>query len=107
MSPAPLERPYGTRAAILKDSDGVRHARVRGTARSGCADGSVLFSGGGQQRWWDPAWRAQRLSELGEGGNRKYIEVDTVALTARFSALRASGGGEVQLRENYGPHGAR
>ena len=80
---------------------------MRGTARSGCADGSVLFSGGGQQRWWDPAWRAQRLSELGEGGNRKYIEVDTVALTARFSALRASGGGEVQLRENYGPHGAR
>ena len=30
-----------------------------------------------------------------------------MALTARFSALRASGGGEVQLRENYGPHGAR
>ncbi|GAB2253881.1 hypothetical protein Droror1_Dr00021690 [Drosera rotundifolia] len=36
----------------------------RGVARSGSRGGGRRGGGGGRQRWWDPAWRAQRLSQF-------------------------------------------
>ncbi|KAK9789768.1 hypothetical protein WJX73_007283 [Symbiochloris irregularis] len=76
-----------------------RHGRGSASGRSGGR------GGGGGQRWWDPAWRAQRLAEIRD--SRSDAQLYPAQMQAELQQLKDDASRtEIVLRENYGRAGA-
>ncbi|KAF3773881.1 DExH-box ATP-dependent RNA helicase [Nymphaea thermarum] len=71
--------------------------------RRGGGSGGRGGRGSGEQRWWDPVWRAERLKQMnGEVENLNENEWCT-----KMEQLKLGGEKEIIAKRNYGREGQR
>ena len=90
--------------------EGNGEGRGGGYGRGRGGGGGRGRGGGGGQRWWDPAWRAERLGGGGGGGGRRELGEEQWAQLAaeveRFQRATSEGSAdECVLRETGGRDG--
>lgn len=87
-----------------------RGRRAGGPGR-GCAGGRVGGGGsgrsrGGEQGWWDPVWRAEKLKQLQAEGPKEEV-LDENEWWAKLEKLKvALDQQEVVIKRNFGRNGA-
>eukprot|EP00252_Welwitschia_mirabilis_P018479 TRINITY_DN4106_c0_g1_i1.p1 TRINITY_DN4106_c0_g1~~TRINITY_DN4106_c0_g1_i1.p1 ORF type:complete len:1010 (-),score=207.73 TRINITY_DN4106_c0_g1_i1:315-3344(-) len=88
------------RVATMKNSNrGGRRGEVSGGASRGRGG-----RGGEKQRWWDPAWRAERLRQIRE--SRPVEKIDENEWRMKMENLSVQQEEEIVIKKNYGREGA-